>query len=91
MSKKFFLYFTFIILFVTSIFISVWQDIQITSYGYKIAALEKEKNSLQEEKQYYKLKVANLKSPKRIKEIAGEKLGLTIQELEIISLTIDDL
>lgn len=91
MRNRFFLYFIFIILFALSIFTSVWQDIQITSYGYKIANLEKEKKNLQEEEKCYKLNIANLKSPERIKRIAMEKLGLIIpKELEVISLTIND-
>ncbi|MDI6785535.1 MAG: cell division protein FtsL [bacterium] len=91
MRSKFFLYFIFIILFASSIFANVWQDIRITSYGYKIGILEEEKRNLQKEKKYYKLKTANLKSPKRIKKIASEKLGLIIpKKLEIITLTINN-
>lgn len=91
MRNRFFLYFIFIILFALNIFAGVWQDIQITSYGYKIANLEKKKKNLQEEEKYYRLKIADLKSPERIKRIAMEKLGMIVpKKLEVITLTIND-
>ncbi|MBU0600149.1 cell division protein FtsL [bacterium] len=88
--SKFFLYFALIILFAVSIFVIVWQHVQITSYGYKIAHLEKEKRDLQIEQSYHKVKVANLNSPERIRKIALERLNLiNPNKLEMIILKVD--
>jgi cell division protein FtsL len=91
MNKRFFLYLSLIILFALIIFASVWQDIQVTTYGYQIGELEKEKRCLQKEQKFYRLRIAKLLSPKRIEKIASERLGLiTPKKLEIIALTIND-
>lgn len=54
----------------------VWQHIQVVRLGYEIEQLKTERAALVQREKELMLKIARLKSPKRVEEIARQKLGL---------------
>lgn len=55
----------------------VWQHIQVVRLGYEIERLKAERAALAQREQELILEVAQLKSLKRVEEIARDRLGLT--------------
>ncbi len=55
----------------------IWHQVESTSLGYRIHALESELKSLQEEIDALEVQKARLLSPVRVAEIAEEHLGFT--------------
>lgn len=55
----------------------VWQHIQVVRLGYEIERLKGERTALLQRERELNLEVAQLKSLKRVEEIAKRDLGLT--------------
>ncbi|MBI3988817.1 MAG: cell division protein FtsL [candidate division NC10 bacterium] len=53
----------------------VWQHVQAVQLGYEIEQLKQERAAFVERERELTLEIARLKSPKRVEEIARDRLG----------------
>ncbi len=83
--RVFFRYLLWTFLFLSLIFMYIWQNIQVAGLEYKARKLEKELYVLKMKNKKLETEVSFLSSPERIGEIAVKKLGLVpVRDEDII-------
>lgn len=60
--------------------IYIWSRVQVIQSGYDINRLKNERTSLKNENQRLEMELSLLESPKRLKKIAGENLGMALPD-----------
>ena len=64
------------IFLVAVLLFSAWQHFELLRHGYRIEQMQQERAKQEEINRHLRLEVEMLQSPKRIEEIATEKLGM---------------
>ncbi|TCS84421.1 cell division protein FtsL [Tepidibacillus fermentans] len=83
--KLFYLVMVLLVVVVASVIISNYA--QIVEYNYLIQKQEQAIKAIQLENESLQLKIANLSSPERILSIAQKKLGMKLNEEQIVMLS----
>ena len=68
------------VLFVGVLLFSGWQRVELLQHGYRVEAMEKQRADEQEINRHLRLEIETLKSPRRIEEIAMDRLKLIAPE-----------
>lgn len=63
-------------LFVVILLVWAWQQFDILRHGYKVEEMQRERAAEEETARQLRLEIETLKSPKRIEELATQKLHL---------------
>ena len=77
-------YLVFICSLLALVFVNVWQQTKVKEIGYEVGRLKERSEDLENENMKLKLKIDELKSPKRIEEIAVKELGMIVARPEDI-------
>ena len=84
LERNILVYLVFICFLLTLVFVNVWQQTKVKEIGYEVGRLKERSDDLENENIKLKLKIDELKSPKRIEEIATKRLGMIVAEPEDI-------
>jgi cell division protein FtsL len=68
------------VLFVGVLLFSGWQRVELLQHGYRVEAMEKQRADEEEINRHLRLEIETLKSPRRIEEIAMDRLKLIAPE-----------
>jgi len=69
-----------LVLFLTESFLYAWCQVQCSHLRYEISQARETADRLETQKKNLRLRVAELQSPARIKQLAESELGLTMPE-----------
>lgn len=69
----------------------VWSRVQVVQLGYELTAMKHDAQELSKQVSNLEMEIAQLKSPKRLEEMAKQKLGMTPPSGEQVVLIKPDL
>ncbi|MBU0566859.1 cell division protein FtsL [bacterium] len=82
LEKNILVYLVFICSLLVLVFVNVWQQTKVKEIGYEVGRLKEKSEEMENENIKLKLKIDELKSPKRVEEIAVKGLGMIVAEPE---------